>query len=218
VIHVVDELLNAVAGGSPIAPAIAFGVGIVTSAGPCLGPRLASLAGLAANARGAHRVRIVTAFVGGLCLSYTLIAASSALFSRVTALSMWVYAALAALLAWNGLRTLIVGERACVHGATGAGSCGSAFVSGASFAFVASPCCTPIVASVAGIAGLNDAHWFGLGVAAAFALGHAVPVILASLGAAGARVVGLSHAWRLPLSVVGGGVMLALGGYYALLA
>lgn len=203
--------------GSPTAPALAFALGIVTSAGPCFGPRLASLIGLASNASGARRARIVVAFIGGLALSYTLIAASATLFLRVSAFSAWTYMALGTLLVWSGMRMLIAGEHALVHGASSrSSSCGSALLTGASFAFVASPCCTPIVASIAGIAGLSDAHWFGLSVAAAFAIGHASPLVLASICAS--RVHVHMQPWRLPLSVVGGSVMLSLGGYYALLA
>ncbi len=214
-----DEFLNAVAANSPAAPAFGFAVGVITSAGPCLGPRIATIAGLTANARGAQRALVVAAFIGGLALSYALIAGSAALLLRVTALSTWLYTALAALLVWCGMRMLIDDGMKCAHrAASQRPPYGSALLSGVSFAFVASPCCTPIVASIAGIAALSDAHWFGLTVAIGFALGHAAPLAVASICAVRIRALMHANSWQLPVSVVGGSVMLALGGYYALLA
>lgn len=220
---IVGNLLTAVAHRSAIAPGLAFLVGIVTSAGPCLGPRLASLIGLAAGAHGVRRALIVGSFIGGLAASYAVIACSATLFLRMTGSSTWIYGGLAALLACYGVRALVFGERdhPCGHAAArskATRSCGSALLAGASYAFVASPCCTPIVASIAGIAGMNASRWFGLAVALTFALGHATPLLLASLGATQVSKLVSRRSWQVPISVINGSLMLALGGYYALVA
>jgi cytochrome c-type biogenesis protein len=92
------------------------------------------------------------------------------------------------------------------------------FSLGAASALVVSPCCTPVVAAVIGMtAGSADpaARAMLLG---AFTLGHAAPLFLA--GALGALCDRPLRAWNASPApaVVSGALMLALGGYYGMLA
>ncbi len=203
------------------APALAFVAGIAGSIGPCLGARAASLVGLTAGVGGVRRRVLVAAFVAGLVSSYVLIASSAALWLGIGTQSSWIYCALALGLFAYGVRALV---RSDTHGSCNESSpkpmvtsIGCTFLSGASFALVASPCCTPILVAIAGIAARAPTPLFGIAVASAFAIGHGLPLML--LACWDARLCGplRGEAWRRAASVIGGGVTVALAGYYALL-
>ncbi|HUY42081.1 MAG TPA: cytochrome c biogenesis protein CcdA [Candidatus Dormibacteraeota bacterium] len=203
-------------------PALAFAAGVAGSVGPCFAARAASLTGLTSGARGVRRLVLVATFVVGIVASYVLIASSATLWFRIAMQSSWIYGALAFGLLIYGARGL---ARSNTHECCGATmsapavrSIGCAFLSGASFAFVASPCCTPVLVAIAGVAAKASSPFFAAAVAAAFAIGHGMPLTL--LTCRDSRICGLLHGeqWRRAASVVGGGVMVALAGYYALLA
>jgi cytochrome c-type biogenesis protein len=219
---IVTALTSAVAMRSLAAPAIAYGAGVLTSAGPCLAPRIASLAAMSASAQGRQRAMLCAAFIAGLACSYAAIASSAALFGKMLAASTWIYVILALVLSYQGLRTIALASRhtcgALARARSIAPSAGCAFVSGASYAFVVSPCCTPLVVSIAGIAGSSGSYLFGIVAALAFALGHATPLLVCGLVTRLAAMFENRVQLRLAGSMVGGSVMLALGGYYALLA
>jgi cytochrome c biogenesis protein CcdA len=89
---------------------------------------------------------------------------------------------------------------------------------GATSVLVVSPCCTPVIA---GIAAFTVAHGRSADAAAlfaTFACGHALPAVATALAGArlgkGLRRVAASHA----PATVAGGLMLALAGFYGLLA
>ncbi len=101
---------------------------------------------------------------------------------------------------------------------TGAASFGGVFLLGASSVLVVSPCCTPIVAGIAGLTLATGRALDGVALLALFACGHAVPVAFA--GALGGRFA--SALRRLAASqapaVVSGALMIALAAYYGVLA
>lgn len=218
---IVGAFLAAVSRHDETAPALAFVAGVAGSVGPCFGARAASLAGLTAGARGVHRVLFVAAFVAGLVSSYVLIALSATLWLRIATESSWIYGALAlGLLSYGMLALMRSDTRGCCSESSLAptvASIGCTFLSGASFAFVASPCCTPVLVAIAGIAARASTPFFGVVVAAAFSLGHGMPLALLACKDGGVCRLLRGHAWRRAGSVVGGGVMVALAGYYALL-
>lgn len=214
-------LLRALAVQSPTAPALAFVVGVVTSAGPCVAPKIASVVGMSADATGRRRLAVGIFFACGLACAYALITVSASAFLRINAESRWIYLLLSGILVWQGIRAIVrTGIHDCSPPLRSGGSIRPslcrALIAGASYAFVLSPCCTPFIASVAGIA-TSLRPLYAAAIAAAYGFGHAAPVLAGSLLA--------SHAWeslagrmRGPLAVIGGGTMLALGGYYAILA
>ncbi len=221
-IDAVNAGLHAVATRSPFAYPLVFAAGAVTSIGPCAAPRYVALAALV-NA--SHRPwRTIAAFVAGLAGAYVVLGLGAGAVGVLWSASRFVYAALAIVLAVAGFATLVRGAGAPhVHATGGAEhgartSAGGTFLLGASSALIVSPCCTPIVAGIAGLTTAGGHVGTGVALLAAFACGHALPVVFA--GALGTRVahtlrhVAASHA----PAVVAGTLMLALAVYYGVLA
>ena len=223
-IDILGEGMRAVAMHSPVAYPLVFGAGVVTSVGPCTAPRYIAVAALVSASRAP--VRVVAAFVAGLVGAYVVLGAGVGLLGMLWSASWAVYAALAVVLGAAGLFTLFRGDGSphdgshheC-RGARPRAGMGGTLLLGASSALVVSPCCTPLVAGIAGFtmrSGGDAAA--GAGLLAAFACGHAMPVIAA--GALGSRIasamrrIAASHA----PSVVAGTLMLALAAYYGALA
>lgn len=217
---VVESLLAALGHESPAAPALAYGAGVLTSAGPCLAPRVAAIAGMAARVPAERRVQLHLCFVGGLASAYALIAASVVLLARLTAASPYVYALLAAALCAYGIKSVLDTRGDCHHElrASAAPSLGCAFVVGAGYALIVSPCCTPVIAAIATAGSMAPSPVLAASVALMFGFGHASPVLVGSLGVARLSGATRALAHRSELSVVSGAVMIALGGYYGILA
>jgi len=223
VIDAVSAGLHAVATRSPLAYPLVFAAGAVTSIGPCSAPRYVALAALV-NASG-RPARVVTAFVAGLIGAYVVLGVAAGALGALWSASRLVYAALAIALAAGGVVTLLRGGHASHAHANRAGgkgsmqaSLGGTFLLGASSAFVVSPCCTPIVAGIAGLTTASGHTGVGVALLATFACGHALPIV--SAGALGTRVArGLRHVAASHASaVVAGTLMLALAAYYGVLA
>jgi cytochrome c-type biogenesis protein len=212
--------VDAAAAQTAWAPPLAALAGIATSFGPCVAPRFVAVAALVAGRTGTARWKLLAAFAIGLCCAYALVGMTSGLLGRVAAQSAYMYAALALAFGLGGSIALVwtshdVGR---IAHAPGPASHGGALLLGASFALVASPCCTPIVAALAGIGAASANPWLGATTLGAFAFGHALPLVAAGMGSG--RVADALRRWKLEpaLATVGGALMLALGGYYALLA
>ena len=215
--------LHAVATRSPLAYPFVFAAGMVTSIGPCAAPRYVALAALVNASR--RPARVIAAFVAGLVGAYVVLGAAAGALGALWSASRFVYAALAFMLAVAGVTTLLRDggashAHASVHanGAGGRVSLGGTLLLGASSAFVVSPCCTPVVAGIAGLTTASGHAGEGVALLAAFACGHVLPIV--SAGAVGTRAacalrhVVASHA----SAVVAGTLMLALAAYYGVLA
>jgi thiol:disulfide interchange protein DsbD len=215
--------LHAVATRSPLAYPLVFAAGAVTSVGPCAAPRYVALAALMNVS--SRPARVVTAFVAGLTAAYVVLGVAAGALGALWSMSRLVYAALAIVLAASGVVTLLRRDHAAhphadpaAANAGAQASLGGTFLLGASSAFVVSPCCTPIVAGIAGLTTASGHTGVGVALLAAFACGHALPIV--SAGALGTRVarclrgVAASHA----SAVVAGTLMLALAAYYGVLA
>jgi cytochrome c-type biogenesis protein len=218
VIDVVTAGLQAVAARSPLAYPLVFAAGALTGVGPCAAPRsvaLAALAGAVARPRFA-----IAAFVIGLVGANVALGLAGTALGNVLAASGMLYVALAVALAAGGVLVLWRGDptshRHEVH--VRGGGLSGAFLLGVSSAFVVAPCCTPVLASIAGLTTAGGPTLGAAALLAAFGLGHASPV--AAAGALGTRVgrllrrASVSHA----PAIVSGGLMLALAGYYGALA
>jgi cytochrome c biogenesis protein CcdA len=223
VIDAVNAALHAVSTRSPLAYPLVFAAGAVTSIGPCAAPRYVALAAVVNASRRPWRAN--AAFVAGLAGAYVVLGAAAGALGALWSASRFVYVAMALGLAVAGIATLVRGAgapRAHAHedaaACGGRASAGGTFLLGASSALVVSPCCTPIVAGIAGLTTAGGHAGAGSALLAAFACGHALPVV--SAGALGARVAGaLRHlaASHAP-AVVAGTLMLALAAYYGVLA
>jgi thiol:disulfide interchange protein DsbD len=224
VIDAVSAGLHAVATRSPLAYPLVFAAGAATSIGPCAAPRYVALAALVGGAR--RPSCTIAAFVGGLVGAYVVLGVAAGALGVLWSASGYVYVALAVILAIAGTATLLRGggaPHAChdraraIDRGTGA-SIGGTFLLGASSAVVVSPCCTPIVAGIAGLTTAGGHTGTGVALLAAFACGHALPIV--SAGAMGTRAVRAAR--RLAAShapaVVAGTLMLALAAYYGALA
>ena len=223
-IDVIGEGMRAVAMRSPLAYPLVFAAGVATSIGPCAAPRYVAVTALVNASR--TPVRVVVAFVAGLVGAYVVLGAGAGLLGALWAASWAAYALLAVVLGVAGLFTLLRGDGSrhdCSQHAPGGArmrvGIGGTLLLGASSALVVSPCCTPLVAGIAGFTMTNGGHAIaGVALLATFACGHAMPVIGA--GALGSRIafamrgIAASHA----PSVVAGTLMLALAAYYGALA
>jgi cytochrome c biogenesis protein CcdA len=225
VIDLAGDALAAVAARSALAYPLAIAAGVVTSAGPCAAPRYIAVAACAHAAR--RPWAIVAAFSCGLVCAYVALGVAAGAIGALWAASAALYAGMAAALAVSGVVTLAraggdshrheARSHEPRHGERGA-SLGGVFLLGASSAFVVSPCCTPVVAGIAALTMTSGHGADGVALLAAFACGHALPVLAA--GACGTR---LSAALRRVAtsqapSVVAGSLMLALAAYYGVLA
>jgi thiol:disulfide interchange protein DsbD len=222
VIDAVSAGLHAVATRSPFAYPLVFAAGTVTSIGPCAAPRYVALAALVSAS--CRPGRVIAAFVAGIAGAYVVLGIAAGALVALWSASAFVYAALAVVLAGAGIATLVRGDAAPhVHDAPvrhpGAGAgLGGTFLLGASSAFVVSPCCTPIVAGIAGLTTASGHTGTGVALLAAFACGHALPLVSAgALGTRVARVLRHAAASHAP-AVVAGTLMLALAAYYGVLA
>ncbi|MDQ6942757.1 MAG: sulfite exporter TauE/SafE family protein [Candidatus Eremiobacteraeota bacterium] len=221
-IDAVSAGLHAVATRSPLAYPLVFAAGAVTSIGPCAAPRYVALAALVNASR--RPARIIAAFVAGLVGAYVVLGVAAGAVGALWSASRLVYAGLAMVLAVAGVVTLLRGgtshvhESTRVHHAGARASLGGTFLLGASSAFVVSPCCTPVVAGIAGLTTASGHTGEGVALLAAFAFGHALPIV--SAGALGTRVArGLRHvAESHAPAVAAGTLMLALAAYYGVLA
>ena len=222
-IDAVSAGLQAVATRSPLAFPLVFAAGAVTSVGPCAAPRYVALAALVNASQ--RPWRIVATFAAGLVGAYVVLGVAAGTVGALWSASGLVYAALAVVLAVAGIATLVRGSRAthvhedaAMRRASVRTSAGGTFLLGASSAFVVSPCCTPIVAGIAGLTTASGHTAHGVALLATFACGHALPVVLAgALGTRVARALRSLAASHAP-AVVAGTLMLALAAYYGVLA
>ena len=166
--------LHAVAMRSPLAYPLVFVAGVATSIGPCAAPRYVALAALANASR--RPGCVLAAFVSGIVGAYVLLGVAAGALGVLWSASALVYGALAVVLGGAGIATLLRGDRAlhahdddaARHPGARAGL-GGTFLLGASSAFVVSPCCTPIVAGIAGLTTASGHTGAGVALLAAFA-------------------------------------------------
>lgn len=210
---------QAVAQRTAAAPVLVLIAGILSSFGPCVAPRFIALA--ACTARAQHPKKVLVAFVSGLVAAYAAFGLAASLLGASRVYSSVVYALVAAALLAGGSWTLAAAEHGarCESGGLPQRehSLGAVFLLGASFAFVVSPCCTPLVAVILAYSSMVGRVWYGTALLSVFALGHALPLILYGSVSAGVarrlRRLALGQA----VSVTSGALMIALAGYYGLL-
>ncbi|MBV9440676.1 MAG: hypothetical protein JOZ24_11850 [Candidatus Eremiobacteraeota bacterium] len=210
-IDFVAEGLRAAVTRSPFAIPLLFGAGIVSSVGPCIAPRYVAVAALA-QAR--HSRSRIGAFVAGTAAAYVAIGLTAGALEALVSSSRLIYTGLAGTLCAAGIATLWREPSHADRMVQSPASVGAAFLLGASSAFVVSPCCTPVVAALAGITIGAGSSVHGGALLFAFACGHVVPLVTSA--AFGRPMAHL--AVRLQLSqaptIIAATLMLALAGYY----
>lgn len=200
---------------------IVFAAGAFSSVGPCVAPRFIAAAGLVAGRGRRESINLLSAFVSGLITAYGCFGAAASFIGKASELSTLIYEVLAAALACAGAATLWGGsEGHCsvpctVRRNTGAGA---SFLIGASFAFVVSPCCTPLMVAILAFTSASGDVAYGSGLLAIFALGHALPLLGAGLGAQKLGALLITPRLKDAASTAAATLMLSLAAYYAVLA
>jgi thiol:disulfide interchange protein DsbD len=215
VIDAAGDALHLLADRSPFALPAFFTLGAFTAIGPCVAPRYVALAALIQRTR--RPWRIAAAFASGVVSAYVAIGMGAGLLGTMRAWSTAIDVGMALALALAGGITLLRDEGVHAHAARNTTSGGGAFLLGATSALVVSPCCTPIVAAIAGFAGFDGQPLAAALLLTAFAAGHALPLGAVALGARSMHALSRLGSTSAG-SVVAGTLMIALAGFYALRA
>ncbi|HVA27562.1 MAG TPA: cytochrome c biogenesis protein CcdA, partial [Candidatus Baltobacteraceae bacterium] len=150
--------------------------------------------------------------------SIAIVAAGSLLieaFNRSTQL----YALLSVAFAAYGMWSLIHRDAGPCHEPRGrAASLGGTFLVGAMSALLPSPCCSPVLLGLAALSAGSADILHVVALAAAFALGHVLPLAAASLTLAPVIATFTGNRARGAVRTVGAGLCLALGALYGILA
>jgi cytochrome c-type biogenesis protein len=215
--------------GSPLAYAVAFLGGLLTSFTPCTYPILPVTVGYLGSRSGGSRMRTILvswAYALGMALTYAalgmLAGVTGRMFGEVTAhplsyLVMGNVCILLSLSLFDVFRLPTPGFLARVGGsAGGGGTLGGAFLVGSCSGIVVGPCTAPVLGGLLLYVGSSGHPFFGATLLFAFALGMALPVVV--LGMFAALLAGLprSGAWLVTVKK-GFGVILLLAGEYLLL-
>ena len=104
---VLSAALHGAGDASRMAPVLAFAGGAASSFGPCIGPRLLTLAALCAGRRGTARWTVAGIFTAGLCAGYAIIATIAGAAGVVSTLSPAIYRALAIVAVAGALWTIV---------------------------------------------------------------------------------------------------------------
>jgi cytochrome c biogenesis protein CcdA len=192
----------------------AFVYGALSSVGPCAGPRLLALTAL--DASRASRWAAGLAWVAGSAVSYALVGAvGSAAASVISSpLLYWLLAAACAC----GAAAAFAGDRereCCERRASATAS--TAFVAGFAGTIAGAGCCGPIALVFVQAASAKGAP-FGAAMLALFALGQGLPTLAVAAGCSKLRHLAASRDARSAIQTVSGGLLLALGAYYGMLA
>ncbi len=196
---------------------IIFLAGLVTSIGPCVAPRYLALASLVSR-RGV--ILTVAAFTAGIVTAYVVLGLGAGFVAALLAHTRIVDVVMAVVLVGFGMYTLLREPHECddEHAIPAPRRASGAFTLGAASALVISPCCTPVIAAIAGLSAFDRDPWFAAIALAAFAVGHAAPLTVAgALGASFADRLRFVASTSAP-AMISGTLTIALGCYYGLIA
>jgi cytochrome c biogenesis protein CcdA len=214
---VVSAALRSAGNGSAAGPALAFAAGAASSFGPCIGPRLLTLAALCSRHRGAQRWMVAGVFTTGICAGYAIVGTIAGAAGVASAFSPAIYRTMAIVAVAGGVWTIVRSESTCcerkqrVEGGIG-------FFAGLVSASVTSPCCGPIGAALAGIAAASSGPRYAAAILCAFALGHVLPLAAVAAGSPRLRGALARAAASGAGATISGALMVAAGAYYAVLA
>ena len=214
--------------GSPVAYAIAFLGGLLTSFTPCTYPILPVTVGYLGSRSGRSRMRTVLAsgmYAMGMAMTYAALGMAAGItgrmFGEVTAhpLSYIVMGNVCILLSLSLLDVFQLptpGFLSRLGSAGDGGTLGGAFLVGICSGIVVGPCTAPVLGGLLLYVGSSGHPVFGATLLFTFALGMALPVVV--LGMFAGLLAGLprSGAWLVTVKK-GFGVLLLLAGEYLLL-
>lgn len=214
----VSSAVNGAGNPSAAGPALAFAAGAASSFGPCIGPRLLTLAALCSRHRGAQRWAVAGIFTAGLCAGYAIVGTIAGAAGLASTFSPAMYRALAIVAIAGGVWTMVQRSEAkcCERKPRVDGGLG--FFAGFVSAGVTSPCCGPIGAALAGVAAASSGPRYAVVVLCAFALGHVLPLTAVAAGSIRLRGTLAQAAANGAGATISGALMVAAGAYYAALA
>lgn len=211
--------LQSVAAHSAAAPALVFAAGLLSSVGPCTAPRLVAVASLVTKREPSRAHVVAGVFAAGLVFAYASFGIAAIVLVRALQSTAAIYAVLSLVLAASGILTLWRTKHDCAKpGIAAPRSLGGVFVLGASFALVVSPCCTPIVSAILAYGGTAATPIYTCFLLSCFAAGHSMVLFLGALSTAGIEQTLRRFAAHDAAATVSGALLLALAGYYGVLA
>jgi cytochrome c-type biogenesis protein len=205
---------------SPLSIAILYGTGLLMSFSPCALSLLPLTVGYIVGTEGEEgnggAFLPSAAFAGGLAAVLSVLGlsatyagklfGSASLGGNTSGLALPLLSATLAIAAGLNLLELVnvnaPSLETSVDSFKGLPRSGRAFVLGASSALVASPCCTPVLASILGFVATSQDPALGLALLLAYSLGYTTPLMVA--GTASGALSGIMSAsgatWITPLS------------------
>lgn len=196
--------------------AAAFTSGALSALGPCTAPRVMALAALSGT-EGRTRRLAAPAFVAGLVVSYAVLGTIAASTLRSLAASHWTYWALAVASLCAAVRVIGRNPVAAGCGHAHSATLGAAFVAGLCAAATGLGCCAPIAILLAHAVSSGGTLVIAMTLAC-FALGQSMLIFVVAAGWSTAATFVNGAAASMAAATVSGGVLFALGAYYALLA
>jgi cytochrome c biogenesis protein CcdA len=194
----------------------AFAAGLATSVGPCVAPRYLLLTALLGNSYGWARIVRIGCFMAGLLACLLCLAFAASWLAKILALSRFIYIVMALAFVACGMNGLVV-KRHYGHDLQKVSS-GSALLAGASLGLIFSPCCMPSIGVLVTLGASTGSPVKAIAMGAAFLAGHMAPLGLAGIGIGTVRGLMPTASLEGPVATISNGLMIALGGYYGLLA
>jgi cytochrome c-type biogenesis protein len=212
-----------------VKPVIAFGGGLLAGFGPCVLPMMpavfgyvtgSALAGDEERRQAGYRQGLVLSgvFVLGMSAVFTLIGAAAGLLGHALLIAGWTTYVLAVVCLVLGLHLLGLVQLPLDRFTIRAGrprraGIPGAFILGALFALVASPCSTPVLAVIATMAASEGDAAGGAALLFLYGLGKGVPLLLIGLAAGSLRTMRSFSRFTPAFTKVGGATLVGMAAY-----
>ncbi|MBV8722778.1 MAG: hypothetical protein JO277_11535 [Candidatus Eremiobacteraeota bacterium] len=199
---------------NPIAlAATALVAGTLSGIGPCAAPRFLAVTSLSARE---SRWRTPAALTCGTVAGYATVGTIAASTLRALAVSPALYWTLGAACTCAAIASIVrrSGRSCCTPQSM---RTSASFLVGFVSTLGAAGCCAPVAIALAETAS-GAAPGFPCALFVCFALGQSLPLVVAAAGWSRLEALARDDVARGAAATVNGGVLLALGAYYALLA
>jgi len=157
------------------------------------------------------------AYCSGIVCGYLALAAAAETMRTISAFTTAIYAVLACALLFGGTLKIVRSDehRVCKSHDIAVSTVGASLCAGFASSAVLSPCCGPLALAMSAGAGGTSSPLLPV---AAFSLGHVLPVAAGAKAGAWLKNITATPALSGAYATVFGGLMVALGLYYAVLA
>lgn len=220
-------LPQAVGSVSPIAFAVVFIGGILTSISPCIltmVPIIVGYIGGYGNYEEKTRFRgfsMSLVFVLGLSVTFAIFGVAAVILGKVIGQPgrTWYYV-LALVAIVMGLQLLgVINLKFPVFDLRPSRNPGliRTFLMGLLFGLVMSPCATPVLAVIITYVASTGSLYYGAGLLFAYGLGHGIPLILAGTFTASIKQMPRFHKYSHYITLLSGVILILLGLYFLIL-